>query len=232
MTSASGMSRQKFDEATAAAAEATEVLGQLRAALDLPADCPVLDLFCAAQDYRESAARAAGHSSADSDRPLVKALRTTLQVDDSADIDDLLAVADDYREAATRLPAVQATLDQVLPKALEFGREAVALGEQARQHSEEAEQLRIEVSALRAEQAAGQRDQVIVAALREGRITGAERGGLEALWQTNPDAVHSLVKARPKNSAVPVDAIGHDDDVDGDSPDDAYADKSGRVFGL
>jgi hypothetical protein len=46
---------------------------------------------------------------------------------------------------------------------------------------------------------------------------------MQALWNSNPDAVRSLLKARPRNSAVPIEAIGHDGDRDLDSEEETLA---------
>lgn len=195
-------------------AQALAVLDRLRVALDLAADCSADEVVAAAQDAHDSAAAALlAPSAAAGDRHLTKALRAALRVDDSADVDDLVAAVADYRDAAELLPTVQATLDQVLPQALQFGRDAKAFAEESRQRGEEAEQLRVEVAQLRAANASGERDSVLNTAAREGRITSAERRTLAGMWAKDPDGVRALLADRPKNSAVNVEGAGHEDEM-------------------
>lgn len=64
-------------------------------------------------------------------------------------------------------------------------------------------------AAASARQAQEDRDSVIAAALRAGKITANTRGNYEELWAKDADGTRKLLDALP-SGLVPVDEIGHD----------------------
>lgn len=65
----------------------------------------------------------------------------------------------------------------------------------------------------REEQISDRRDGVIRSALADGRIAAASKDKWRALLDTDEDGTTALLDTLPKNTAVPVDEVGHSDDV-------------------
>ena len=66
-----------------------------------------------------------------------------------------------------------------------------------------------------------ERDDVIVAAMSEGKFAPAQRKHYESVWASNPKVARDLISSLPANT-VPVKATGRGDDVNASIEDDAY----------
>lgn len=84
----------------------------------------------------------------------------------------------------------------------------------------------VELQNLRQAEATRSRDEAIVKALRENRITPGERAGWAARYDTAPDATLAALAALP-TGRIPLEPIGHAGDKDTDPDSVFYA----QLFG-